>query len=38
MDRICQGLRALMEHGRQGVLAQVVRGGLIQMGDPILPL
>ena len=38
MDRICQGLRALMEHGRQGVLAQVVRGGIIQIGDPIIPL
>ena len=38
MDHICQGLRALMEHGRQGMLAQVVRGGIIQIGDPIIPL
>ena len=35
MDRICQGLRALMEDRRQGVLAQVVRGGVIRVGDLI---
>ena len=36
MDAICQGLRRLMEHNRQGVLAQVVRSGTIRIGDPIL--
>ncbi len=35
MDRVCQGLRALMEDRRQGVLAQVIRGGVIRIGDPI---
>lgn len=35
MDRICQGLRALMENRRQGVLAQIVQGGIIRMGDVI---
>ena len=38
MDRICAGLRALMEDDRQGVLAQVVRGGTIRIGDGITPL
>ena len=37
MDRICQGLRALMEERRQGVLARVVRGGVIRVGDAIVP-
>lgn len=37
MDRICQGLRALMEERRQGVLAQVVRSGVIRVGDSIVP-
>ena len=36
MDAICQGLRARMEHGRQGVMAEVVKGGLIRVGDPIV--
>jgi MOSC domain-containing protein YiiM len=38
MDSICPGLRALMENGRQGVLAQVVRGGIIRVGDEVAPL
>lgn len=38
MDRICRGLRALMENNRQGVLAQVVRGGLIRVGDALVVL
>ncbi len=38
MDRICQGLRALMEDRKQGVLAQVVRGGSIRVGDAIRAL
>ena len=36
MDRICRGLRALMEDRRQGVLAQVILGGTIRVGDSIL--
>jgi MOSC domain-containing protein YiiM len=38
MDRICQGLRALMENQKQGVLAQVIRGGVIRVGDIVQPL
>lgn len=38
MDRICAGLRALMEAERQGVLAQVVQSGTIRIGDVITPL
>jgi MOSC domain-containing protein YiiM len=38
MDRICRGLRALMENNRQGVLAQVVRNGTIRVGDALTPL
>jgi MOSC domain-containing protein YiiM len=37
MDRICQGLRTLMENRKQGVLAQVIRGGTIRVGDLIHP-
>ncbi len=35
MDAICSGLRAAMEHNRQGVLAQVVLSGRVRVGDPI---
>jgi hypothetical protein len=35
MDAICQGLRDLMMNNRQGVLAQVIRAGKIQVGDGI---
>jgi MOSC domain-containing protein YiiM len=35
MDAVCQGLRALMMNSRQGVLAEVVRGGTIRVGDAI---
>jgi MOSC domain-containing protein YiiM len=35
MDAICQGLRELMMNNRQGVLAQVIRSGKIQIGDRI---
>ena len=38
MDRICRGLRALMENNRQGVLAQVVRNGVIRVGDALVAL
>lgn len=35
MDRLCEGLRGLMENNKQGVLAQVIRGGVIRLGDKI---
>jgi MOSC domain-containing protein YiiM len=35
MDAICTGLRALMENGKQGVLAHVVSSGAIAVGDSI---
>ena len=35
MDRIAPGLRELMDHGKQGVLAQVVASGKIRVGDAI---
>src|SRR5688572_5576064 len=35
MDRIAQGLRELMDHGKQGVLAQVMASGKIRVGDAI---
>jgi MOSC domain-containing protein YiiM len=38
MERICPGLRAMMENNRQGVLAQVIRGGVIRVGDPLVAL
>ena len=38
MDQLCQGLRALMENNKQGVLAQVVRTGFIRVGDVVRPL
>ncbi len=38
MDRVCRGLRELMMHDRQGVLAQVIKTGTIRVGDEIRPL
>jgi len=38
MDRVCPGLRALMEDGHQGVLAQVICGGVIRVGDKVRPM
>jgi len=38
MDCLCFGLRALMENGRQGVLAQVTHSGTIRVGDAIVVL
>jgi MOSC domain-containing protein YiiM len=35
MDALCAGLRQLMENDRQGVIAEVLRGGNIRVGDPI---
>jgi MOSC domain-containing protein YiiM len=35
MDAIKPGLRSLMDHGRQGVLGQIVRSGTIREGDAI---
>ena len=36
MNRLCEGLRALMENNKQGVLAQVIHGGGIRVGDEIV--
>jgi MOSC domain-containing protein YiiM len=36
MDRVCQGLRELMERCKQGVLATVVKSGRIRVGDPVV--
>ena len=36
MDRIAPGLRELMDHGKQGVLAQVVKSGKVRVGDEIV--
>jgi len=38
MDAICQGLRTLMEDGKQGVMATVVQSGRVRIGDKICPL
>ena len=35
MDAVCNGLRALMEQNRQGVLARIIRSGRIAAGDLI---
>jgi MOSC domain-containing protein YiiM len=35
MDAVCNGLRALMENRRQGVMAEVTRSGRIRVNDPI---
>lgn len=35
MDKICQGLRALMENARQGVMAEVIQSGRVRVGDTI---
>ena len=36
MDLISYGLRELMENARQGVLALVVKGGAIRVGDAVV--
>jgi len=38
MDAICQGLRALMENNRQGVMAEIRRPGIIRIRDSITAL
>lgn len=38
MDRICQGLRQLMENARQGVMAEVVKSGVVRVGDSVAPV
>lgn len=35
MDSICDGLQSQMERGRQGVIAMVVEGGTIRVGDRV---
>lgn len=37
MDALFPGLRKLMEDGRQGVLAEVIRSGVVRVGDAIRP-
>ncbi len=38
MDALFPGLRQLMENSRQGVLAEVVRSGVVRVGDAIRPM
>lgn len=38
MDQLAPGLRALMDHGKQGVLAQVIASGKVRVGDEITVL
>jgi MOSC domain-containing protein YiiM len=38
MEALAKGLRALMENGRQGVIATVVRSGRVRPGDVIAPI
>lgn len=35
MDAVASGLRQIMENGRQGVIAEVIRGGRVSVGDPV---
>jgi MOSC domain-containing protein YiiM len=35
MDELAQGLRELMENGRQGVIARVAVSGIVRVGDEI---
>lgn len=35
MDAICNGLRGLMEHNRQGVMAEIVQSGTVRLRDKI---
>ncbi len=37
MDAICAGLRERMLDSRQGVLAEVVRSGVVRIGDAVRP-
>jgi MOSC domain-containing protein YiiM len=36
MDAVCAGLRGLMQNSRQGVMAEVIRSGVIRVGDSVL--
>lgn len=38
MDDLAPGLRELMRPNRQGVIAEVVTSGVVNIGDPIVPL
>jgi MOSC domain-containing protein YiiM len=35
MDALCQGLKALMDGGRQGVIARIVEPGVVRAGDRV---
>jgi MOSC domain-containing protein YiiM len=37
MDAICQGLRERMMNQRQGVMARIIKSGVIRVGDKIRP-
>jgi hypothetical protein len=37
MDDLCPGLRARMEDGRQGVMAEVIQSGIVRVGDVVRP-
>lgn len=37
MDALCPGLRARMEDGRQGVMAEVLQSGVVRVGDRVRP-
>jgi MOSC domain-containing protein YiiM len=37
MDALAPGLRELMRHNRQGMMAEVIQSGRIQVGDEIAP-
>lgn len=36
MDALCQGLKALMDGGRQGVIARILEPGVIRTGDRVV--
>ena len=36
MDAICNGLRALMENNRQGVMAEIIQSGTVRVRDTIM--
>jgi len=36
MDEICNGLRALMENNRQGVMAEIIQSGTVRLRDAIM--
>ncbi len=37
MDAVCQGLRERMMNSRQGVMAEIVKSGVVRIGDTVQP-